>query len=81
MEQATARMLQLAGTLKHRASQRGQAQSSPKAQQQRQQVQQPQVKWACFIFFWIFGVEKQRSTAAQRRGHRPRPGDVAVYRI
>ena len=27
-----------------------------------------QVKWACFIFFWIFGVEKQRSREAEKLG-------------
>ena len=26
------------------------------------------MKWACFIFFWIFGVEKQRSREAEKLG-------------
>ena len=27
-----------------------------------------QVKWACFIFFWIFGVENLRSREAEKLG-------------
>ena len=27
-----------------------------------------QVKWACFIFFWIFEAEKQRSREAEKLG-------------
>ena len=34
----------------------------------RYPLQQLQVKWACFIFFWIFGVEKQRSREAEKLG-------------
>eukprot|EP01048_Picozoa_sp_COSAG05_P031938 COSAG05_NODE_11947_length_489_cov_1.279487_1_plen_27_part_10 len=25
-----------------------------------------QMKWACFIFFWIFEAEKQRSREAEK---------------